>query len=251
MRKSGYALAPMAVAVTIVLIAGPAHAEVTTIRILDLNMSGTNRLEGRSGPIASYLFWKAAINQSNVIAAQEVCETQFTAILQALRLLNPAWSGSFRSFGTVFGCAGGARHGLAIFTEGPHTDVQTWDLPSPPHEGEKWWGLMKAHFRGVDVFNTHIRAHRRLTQTPVVVEAVEESPLAVLAGDFNATFLEPHILQLYQQWFEVDSDFERTFSNRKIDYVWATQRPILVWGDAQNSPSDHRLLRAVIILDVR
>jgi endonuclease/exonuclease/phosphatase family metal-dependent hydrolase len=226
-------------------------SRLIVMRIFDLNMSGAEVLKGQNNPIVNFVRWKTIVNCSNVITLQEVCQSQYEAIHAAL---GSKWSGSFKSFGPIFGCTPDT-HGLAIFTRGQHEDVHAWKLPPESNsEGQSWWGLMKVHYRGLDIFNTHIRSHNRETQTPLVVEVVKASPLAVLAGDFNASPEEPDIVKRYEKWFEVDFDREYTYvqkngEHRKIDYIWVTRKPIYIWGDAQNSPSNHPLLRGVIILN--
>ncbi len=218
----------------------------TLFSVLDLNMGGGEHLGGRSEAIVAYV--KMATNNVfiNVFTLQEVCSSQFIAIRDAL---GPEWRGTFRQTGGEIQCR---VFGLAIFTRGPHSNPEFWPLPGPPTaEGRRWWGLMKVRYKGVDIFNTHIKNGRKVSHAQVVVERVQKSPLAVLAGDFNADPTETHIRALYRRvWHEVDFELEPTLGSRKIDYIWVIGHPTQLWGDASDSPSNHHALWGVITLPV-
>jgi endonuclease/exonuclease/phosphatase family metal-dependent hydrolase len=240
--------------------AGQTVVQRREFRILDLNMAGSTRVpvEGDS-VIANFIGDWAAKHRANVITLQEVCASQYPAILSRLRQSDPQWAGTYKNFGTMHGCLTG-RHGLAVFTRGSHSSLEWWYLTSPlDSEGQRWWGLMKVYYAGLDVFNTHIRSARRKVQIPEVVAVVEQSPLFLLAGDFNTTPYETPITDFYRRWIEVDADREYTYPRRscyawdyfcladrkKIDYIWTNRLPIGRWGDAVNAPSNHRMLRGI------
>ncbi len=126
MKKLLYALEFLCVTLSIALIAAllKVASPLTVIRILDLNMSGSEKLKGQNARIAKFICWKKFINSSNVITLQEVCHSQYEAIRTAL---GSGWFGSFKSFGPMPGCN---PHGLAIFTWGQHTDLQWFEVDS-------------------------------------------------------------------------------------------------------------------------
>jgi hypothetical protein len=252
----------LAVAASIVLFGEPAGSQTLkrrSFRILDLNISGAEVLDGQSGVITAYLKEWAERHRANVITLQEVCGTQHDAILAGLRELNPNWQGTWKYFGPMERCP---RHGLSVFTIGSHTGPRTWFLDRKTDKGYRWWGLMRVHYKGVDIFNTHIRCASVDAHIPKVVWRAVQSPLFLLAGDFNTRPDQPWAQYLYglPHWYEIDyDDREPTIGPgkscpkpdgyagaRKIDYVWTNRLPANIWGDAVASPSNHGLLRGVI-----
>ena len=225
-----------------------------TLCVADLNTDGgSKRVSGRTEPLTTYLVNKAARNV-DVITLQETCANQYTSILVGL---GPPWTGTFRRFGQMDGCHG-RQHGLSIFTRGPHSDAQAWPLPhpNPDHDsrGEKWWGLMKVTFKGIEIYNTHIRSWDRVRkeQTVSVLGKVARPGVgkAILAGDFNQTPDSPEFAGIYQHWVECDPSRHPTIHangvDKKIDYIWATWKPFQMFGGAVEAPSDHGLVWALI-----
>jgi hypothetical protein len=229
-------------------------------RILDLNISGSEKLAGQSDLIAWYIKFWAQLHGANVIALQEVCATQHNAILAALRQLHPYWTGTWKSFGPKDGCYN-QRHGLSVFTLGSHAGLQWWYLDSKTNAaGYRWWGLMKVRYAGLDIFNVHIRDASKQAHIPAVAAEVDASPLFVLAGDFNEVPHDPLMVDFFtSRFYEVDYD-DREYTigprscidadclalRRKIDYIWTNRLPKSIWGDAVHSPSNHRLLLGVV-----
>jgi endonuclease/exonuclease/phosphatase family metal-dependent hydrolase len=210
--------------------------------IIDLNMSGSEAMNGQIEPITSYIASMAAKNVT-VITLQEVCANQHTAILNAL---GSSWVGSFKAFGPMPGCHG-RRHGLSVLTKGQHDKLDWWHLPpKDPYEGKKWWGVMKVRYRGVDIYSTHIRSANSSEQTLRVQSVVEDAGgKAVVAGDFNQVPSSPRIRSLYKVWFECDPYRQPTWQKKKYDYIWATWRPFQISGGSLDSPSNHKLVWAV------
>jgi hypothetical protein len=55
---------------------------------------------------------------------------------------------------------------------------------------------------------------------------------------------------MYAIWHEVDADRENTHQDHKIDYIWATKRPLKdPWGDVVDAPSNHRMIMGIVTLD--
>lgn len=251
---------------SVLLVAAPSQAALHSqaFRILDLNISGSEGLQGMSGPISSFIQMWAAAHSANVITLQEVCTNQHTAILNALRELNPAWTGTWKSFGEMPGCYN-QRHGLSVFTLGPHSDLW-WDrLDNKTNsEGFRFWGIMRVHYAGVDIFNTHIRDHSKEDHIPKVHAIVDQSPLFLLAGDFNSKPDDSLMADtFYQEWYEIDyddreytigprycvfPDFACYAKRKKIDYIWTNRLPSNIWGDVVHSPSNHRMVRGLVEL---
>jgi hypothetical protein len=109
---------------------------------------------------------------------------------------------------------------------------------------------MKVRYRGVDIFNTHILNSNKKVQIPEVDKVVQQSPLFLLAGDFNTRPGEPLIETFYDRWFEIDVDREYTYplrpslDPRKIDYVWTNRQPVSRWADVIDAFfSNHRLIK--------
>lgn len=246
---------------SVLLVAAPGHAALHSkeFRILNLNISGSEHLQGQSASIASFIQAWALLDGPNVITLQEVCTNQHTAILGALKALNPAWTGTWKSFGEMPGCYN-QRHGLSVFTLGPHSGLW-WDRldGNVNADGYRFWGLMRVHYAGVDIFNTHIRDYSKTDHLPRVHAFVDQSPLFLLAGDFNSQPGEPlMVATFYRDWYEADyddreytigprncafSDFDCLVRRKKIDYIWTNRLPISIWGDVVHSPSNHRMVR--------
>jgi hypothetical protein len=146
------------------------------------------------------------------------------------------------------------RHGLAIFTKGGHEHLDWWYLSDPGPVTERWWGLMKVHYLGFDIFNTHVKNGYKTVQIPEVVGVVEQSARFILAGDFNTRPGEALIDEFYRRWFEIDTDAEHThpllpsMDPKKIDYVWTSHQPVFRWGDVVDATfSNHRMLKGVFV----
>jgi endonuclease/exonuclease/phosphatase family metal-dependent hydrolase len=248
---------------SMLLVAAPGRAALHSkqFRILDLNISGSEGLQGVSGPIAAFIRDWATGFQANVITLQEVCTNQHTAILNALQERNPAWTGTWKSFGEMPGCYN-KRHGLSVFTLGPHSDL-SWDRldDKTNSDGYRWWGIMRVRYASVDIFNTHIRDFSKADHIPKVAAFVEQSARFLLAGDFNSTPSSQLMADnFYYRWYEADyEDNEYTIgrrdcpldiscwaTQRKIDYVWTNRLPIAISADVVHSPSNHRMVTAVI-----
>jgi hypothetical protein len=112
---------------------------------------------------------------------------------------------------------------------------------------------MKVRYRGVDIFNTHIMNSYKHVQIPEVDSIVQQSPLFLLAGDFNTRPGEPLIDTFYSQWFEIDADSEYTFPRqpsmdpKKIDYVWTNRPPVSRGADVVDAFfSKHRMVKGVV-----
>lgn len=249
---------------SVLLVAAPGRAALYSkqFRILDLNISGAEHLQGQSATIASFIQTWADRDRANVITLQEVCTNQHTAILNALKELNPAWTGTWKSFGEMPGCYN-RRYGLSVFTLGAHADLW-WDRLDDKvnSDGYRWWGLMRVRYSGADIFNTHIRNYSREDHIPKVLATVEQSSTFILAGDFNTEPTEPLMADnFYRRWYEVDwedreptigplacgdFDLDCYWRRRKIDYIWTNRLPIAIWGDVVDSPSNHHLVRGLV-----
>jgi len=225
-----------------------------TLCVADLNADGgSERTDGAIEPLTSYIASVAA-SAVNVITLQEMCANQYTSVQNAL---GSKWTGTFKRFGQMDGCHG-RKHGLSIFTKGQHSDIEWWHLPhpEPDHDknGQKWWGLLKVSYNGVDVYTTHIRSWDRVrkSQTEFVVGKVRRPNVgkAILAGDFNQTPDQTLIACLYEDWVECDNFRQPTIrvenTDKKIDYIWANWKPFQIFGGPIESPSNHRLVWAVI-----
>jgi endonuclease/exonuclease/phosphatase family metal-dependent hydrolase len=145
----------------------------------------------------------------------------------------------------------GRKFGLSIFTKGRHGRAAGKYFRGQPNEDEKnqAWGTMTARFGDVQVYNTHIHNARSSRQIPELKAYVDGRRFgkALIAGDFNEEPDTPRMSAFYDSWFECDAKRRPTWQTGKIDYIWATWKPVRMFGGTIRSKlSNHRLVWALI-----
>ena len=274
--------APVAAVIAVVLVASTAMVPAGSggqedrYGFLQFNMCGHVCNDGSTNAVVDAVAKTISDFGPAAVSLNEVCESQFKALLLRLARAGHAMKGRWvKTMEGATGCAP-RDEGIALLAQSKLRSVSVWRLPRPRTDVRTLLCASIVLSRRVKVCATHIAPYDpdKAAQIRSVVKRTRFGGRVptVLMGDFNVTPSEDVLDLLYTaaqgggahgRFREVDEadrqrapcrcgepTLERIFTDPKIDYIFVSARHwTSLRGDATYSSfSDHDPLRGSAVL---